>query len=100
MIQNDTDSILKFNETVISIADEIISKISTNPKHPGKWINDDCADAITNRKKAERPQFGKLPISDNLGNFCIFRTKSRRTLKQNCRTFWHNFVSKLISIRR
>jgi type IV secretory pathway VirB6-like protein len=43
--------ILKFNETVISIVDETIAKTSTNPKHQGKpWINDDCKDAITNRK--------------------------------------------------
>ena len=51
MIRNATDPILKFNETVISIVDETIAKTSTNPKHQGKpWINDDCKDAITNRK--------------------------------------------------
>ena len=83
MIRNDTDSILKFNETVISIADETIPKTSTNPKHPGKpWFNDECKDAIKNRKKAER-RLGKHPTSDNLGNFRIFRAKARRTLKQN-----------------
>jgi hypothetical protein len=43
MIRNSTDSILKFNQTVMSIADETIPKTSTNPKHPGKlWFNDDC----------------------------------------------------------
>ena len=50
--------------------------------------------AIKNRKKAER-QFGKHPTSDNLGNFRIFRARARRTLKQNRRTSWCNFVSKL-----
>ena len=45
-----------------------------------------------NRKKAER-RFEKHPTSDNLGNFRIFR--ARRTLKQNRRTSWRNFVSKL-----
>jgi hypothetical protein len=40
------DPILKFNDTVISIADETIPKTSTNPKHPGKpWFNDECKDA-------------------------------------------------------
>jgi hypothetical protein len=39
MIRNSTDSILKFNQTVMSIADETIPKTSTNPKHPGKlWF--------------------------------------------------------------
>jgi hypothetical protein len=51
MIRNATDPILKFIETVISIVDETIPKTSTNLKHQGKpWINDDCKDAITNRK--------------------------------------------------
>ena len=55
IIRNATDSILKFNETVISIADATIPKTSKNPKHPGKqWLNDDCKDAIKNRKKAKR----------------------------------------------
>jgi bisphosphoglycerate-independent phosphoglycerate mutase (AlkP superfamily) len=40
-------------------------------------------------------RFGKYPTSDNLGNFRIFRAKARRTLKQNLRTSWRNFVSKL-----
>jgi len=32
IIRNATDPILKFNETVISIADETIPKTSTNPQ--------------------------------------------------------------------
>jgi hypothetical protein len=55
MIRIATDPILKFNETVISIADETIPKTSTNPKHPGKpWFNDDCKEANKNRTKAEQ----------------------------------------------
>jgi hypothetical protein len=92
MIRNATDPILKINETVISIADETIPKTSTNPKHPGKpWFNDECKDAIKNRKRS----FGKHPTSENLGNFRIFRAKARRILKRNRRTSWANFVSKL-----
>jgi len=84
---------LKFNETVISIDDETIPKTSTYPKHPGKpWFNDECKDAIKNRRQADR-RFGKHPTSDILGNFRIF--KARRTLTQNGRTSWPNFVSKL-----
>ena len=84
-----------FNETVISIDDKTIPKTSTNPKYPGKqWFNDDCKDVIKNRKTAER-QFGKHPTSNNLGNFRIFRANARRTIKQNRRISWRNFVSKL-----
>jgi hypothetical protein len=92
MIRNATDPILKINETVISIADETIPKTSTNPKHPGKpWFNDECKDAIKNRKKVVRK-------TSNIGqprNFRIFRAKARRILKRNRRTSWRNFVSKL-----
>ena len=95
MIRNAIDPILKFNKTVISIADETIPKTSTYSKHPCKpWFNDDCKDAIKYPKKAER-RFGKHPISDNLGNFRIFRGKVRRTSKQNRCTSWRYFVSKL-----
>ena len=61
MIRNSTDSILKFNQTVMSIADETIPKTSTNPKQPGIQIE----------KKAER-RFGKHSTSDNLGSYRIF----------------------------
>jgi hypothetical protein len=54
-------------------------------------LYDDCKDAIKNRKKTER-RFGKHPTSDNLCNFGIFLAKARRTLKQNRRISWRNFV--------
>jgi hypothetical protein len=67
IIRNATDSILKFNGTVISIADATIPKTSTNPKHSGKqWLIDDCKDAIKNRKKAERHRT-TLAISPSSG---------------------------------
>ena len=47
-----------------------------------------------NRKMAEL-QLGKHPTSDNLSNFRILREKARRTVKQNRRTSWCKFVSKL-----
>jgi hypothetical protein len=54
MIRNSTDPILKFKETVISIADETIPKTLTNPKHPGKpWFNDECKGSVTVRSIAE-----------------------------------------------
>jgi hypothetical protein len=69
MIRNSTDPILKFNETVISIADKTIPNTSTNPTHP--WFNDECKDAIKNRKKAER-RFGNHPTS------AIFASSGRK----------------------
>jgi hypothetical protein len=51
IIRNATDSILKFNETVISIADATIPKTSKNPKHPGKqWLKVEFKLSRINRK--------------------------------------------------
>ena len=97
VFQSILDPVLKFNETLISIADRTIPKTSANPKHPSKpWFDDDCEEARDNRKKAER-HFNKHPTSDNLNSFRIFRAKARRTFKQRRRLSWQNFVSKLDS---
>jgi hypothetical protein len=73
----------------------LYQKTSTSPIHPGKpWFNDDCKGTIKNSKKAEQ-QFEKQASSEILGNFRIFRAKALRTLKQNRRTSWRNFISKL-----
>ena len=97
VFQRILDPVLKFNETLISIADRTIPKTSANPKQPSKpWFDDDCEEARDNRKKAER-HFNKHPTSDNLNSFRIFRAKARRTFKQRRRLSWQNFVSKLDS---
>ena len=56
IFENIFDPILKFNETIISIADRTIPKTSTNPKNPSKpWFDDDCEEA---RKHRKRPNDG------------------------------------------
>ena len=84
-----TEKILKFNETVISIVDETIPKTSTNH---GLMMIAKMSSQIA--KMADR-HFGRHLTSHNPSNFHIFRAKARGTLKQNRRTSWHNFVSKL-----
>ena len=97
IFQNTYDPILKFNETIISIAERTIPKTSTNPKNPSKpWFNDNCEEARKNRKKAER-RFNLYPTTQNLSKFRIFRAKARRTFKQSRRKSWQSFVSNLKS---
>jgi len=88
MIRNATDPILKINETVISIADETMPKTSINSKHPGKpWFNDECKDAMKNRKKVVRK-------TSNIGEPWQFPYLQGESSK-NIETSWCNFVSKL-----
>ena len=88
VVRGSTDPILEFNETLISIADGAVQGTSADPGHPGRpWFDGGCRDAVGGRTTVRG--------ADNLGNFRIFRAKARRTLKQNRRTSWRNFVSKL-----
>jgi hypothetical protein len=89
MIRIATDPILKFNETVISIADETIPKTSTNPKHPGKpWFNDDCKEANKNRKKAEQHLQGESSKNSETKSTRHFNISNKlgQTLKKNSST--------------
>jgi hypothetical protein len=44
-----------YSKPYSSVYGNSIPKTSTNPKHPGKpWFNDECKDAIKNRKKVVR----------------------------------------------
>ena len=83
IFENIYEPVLKFNETLISIADRAIPKTSTNPKHPSKpWFDDDCEVAKKKRQKAER-HFNKYPTTDNLSSFRIFRAKLGEHLNKN-----------------
>ena len=90
MIRNATDPILKFNETVISIADETIQRprqIQNIQVNHGLMMNAKMTSKIA--KKVEQ-RFEKHPTSDNLDNFRIFRVKARRTVKQKLNNYKTN----------
>ena len=94
---NDTveDNITYFSKTLISIAEESISKTSSNKKHKS-WFNDDCKTAIRSRKAALR-KFNLHPSDENLNSFKIHRAKTRRVIKSSKKTSWRNNVNKLKS---
>ena len=84
-------------DIVLSAADRTIPKTSTNPKSKSKpWYDNDCKNAIKDRKKAER-QFNKHPLPGNLSQVRITRAKTRRTLKTKRRKCWRDFVSGITS---
>ena len=65
-----------FTSLLYSAAVKSIPQTSTNPKHPNKpWFNDDCKNAIAERKYILR-QFNLRPTQENRSKFKIARAKN------------------------
>ena len=87
----------KFSDILLQIANKSIPKTSTNSTKIKKpWFTDECHQAITARKKADR-LFNRSPTSLNLNNFCIYRAKAGRTINCSKRKSWKTYVSSLNS---
>ena len=94
--QDIEDPIETFSSTLLSIAEECIPKTSTNSKRSVPWFDDDCKNAIKERRAAVR-KFSINPTSENLQFVKIFRAKARRTVRQAKKKSWESYVSKLNS---
>ena len=88
------DRIADFTSSLIDISEKCIPKTSTNPKKSNPWYNDDCKEAIKQRKET-LSRFCKFPTKDNLNNYRVFRAKARRTIKSSKRKSWRTYVSNL-----
>ena len=87
----------EFTKTLVDIAGKTIPKTKANPKHPSKpWFNDNCKTAIAERKQALK-NFDRQPTARNLDAFRICRAKARRTIRQEKKESWRNYVSGLNS---
>ena len=96
-LANVDDPILEFTNILLENSEKCIPKTSTNPKKIKKpWFNNDCNEAMKNRKKAEK-RFNLSPSNTNLDNYRKLRAKARRTFNTSRRNSWRNFVSKLNS---
>ena len=89
-----TDRIADFTSSLIDISEKCIPKTSTNPKKSNPWYNDDCKEAIKQRK-VTLSRFCKFPTKDNLNTYRAFRAKARRTIKSSKRKSWRTYVSNL-----
>ena len=86
-----------FTSLLIDAAKQSVPQTSTNPKRPDKpWYNDDCKQAVKDRKQALR-KFNLRPTKENHNLFRISRAKARRTIRENKRKAWRQYVSKLNS---
>ena len=88
------DPITDFSSTLLEIAEKTIPKSSVSSKPRKPWFDNDCKQAISERKKAER-SFRKSPCHSKLSSFRIYRAKARRTIKHKKKTSWRQFVSSI-----
>ena len=66
-LSDSTDRIADFTSSLIDITEKCIPKTSTNPKKSNPWYNDDCKEAIKQRKDT-LSRFCKFPTKDNLNS--------------------------------
>ena len=93
-LSDSTDCIADFTSSLIDISEKCIPKTSTNLKKSNPWYNDDCKEAIKQRKDT-LSRFCKFPTKDNLNTYRVFRAKARRTIKSSKRKSWRTYVSNL-----
>ena len=74
------DPIADFTSSLIEISKECIPQTSTNPTKSNPWYNDDCKEAINQRKQA-LSKFKRSPNTNNFNDIKLFRAKARRTIK-------------------
>ena len=93
-LSDSTDRIADFTSSLIEISEKCIPKTSTYPKKSNPWYNDDCKEAIKQRKDT-LSRFCKFPTNDNLNTYKVLRAKARRTIKSSKRKSWRTYVSNL-----
>ena len=89
-----SDPIADFTSSLIEISKECIPQTSTNPTKSNPWYNDDCKEAIKQRKQALF-KFKRSPNTNNFNDIKVFRARARRTIKISKRKSWRSYVSKI-----
>ena len=93
-LSDSSEPITDFTSSLITISEKCIPKTSTNPKKSNPWYNDDCKEAIKQRKDT-LSKFCKFPTHENLNTYRNSRAKARRTIKSAKRKSWRTYVSNL-----
>ena len=88
------DPVTDFSNILLEIADKTIPKSSISSKPRKPWFDDECRQAIKERKNSEKA-FRRSPCHSKLSSFRIHRAKARRTIKQKKRASWKQFVSSI-----
>ena len=94
--QHETDPIESFSNLLINIASDSIPKTSTVPRIKKPWFTQICKNSVKQRKKAEK--YLRLhPSPANLNLYKQLQAKTRRTIKNEKRQSWRNFITKINS---
>ena len=89
-----SDPIADFTSSLVEISKEYIPQTSTNPTKSNPWYDDDCKEAIKQRKQA-LSKFKRSPNTNNFNDIKVFRAKAHRTIKLlKCKS-WRSYVSKI-----
>ena len=89
-----SDPLADFTSPLIEISKECIPQTSTNPTKNNPWYNDDCKEAIKQRKSI-LSKFKRSPNTNNFNDIKVFKAKARRTIKILKRKSWRSYVSKI-----
>jgi len=91
------DPIEHFTDILTNIANNTIPKCKPrSKKRYAVWLNDECINSISSRRKATR-KVKICPTSANIENLRIIRAKTRHTIKSAKRKSWQSFVSRINS---
>ena len=88
------DPLTDFSNILLNIAEKTIPKSSISSKPRKPWFDEECKQAIKDRKKSEKA-FRQSPCHSKLSSFRIHRAKARRTIKRKKRASWKHFVSSI-----
>ena len=93
-LSDSSDPITDFTSSLLTISEKCIPKTSTNPKKSNPWYNDECKEAIKQRKDT-LSKFCKFSTHENLNTYKNSTAKARRTIKSAKRKSWRTYVSNL-----
>ena len=89
-----SDPISDFTSLLIEISKECIPQTSTNPTKSNPWYNDDCKEAIKQRKQV-LSKFKRSQNTNNFNDIKVFGAKAHRTIKLLKPKLWRSYVSKI-----
>ena len=95
-INSDLDSYETFIERLTEVCDAVIPVTSGKPRKHNAWFTPECRVAVDEKKKAYR-RAARNPTVQNIVAFRLARARARRTLRENKRRSFHEFVSKINS---
>ena len=94
LTSENVSSLEDFTQILLNVAGRTIPKTSAVPRKDKPWFNNDCRRAI----KAREAAFGELrksPTPQNLAMYKRERAKARRTIREQKRLSWRNYISKI-----